>query len=843
MSLLPRDRLSEALQLCAARGVAFVVAPPGYGKSEAIHDAFGDIGLFVSLHEERVTFEDLAKAIVSAANRRELKGLIAFLQRPTTDTKRDDAEIASWIAHRLRGIEAPIVLDDFQRANGDERVSNLVSRLIELTAPSTRWLIVCRETPTLPIGTWMARGWAALPLLAEDLAFSLDEARELADRLGANIGTDDLATIVAETEGWPLLVRITLSAWDETRAILPLRIRTRSLLFDFFEKQIWGSIPAGDKEVLYALAILGQARPGMLAQAGLPNVVATLTQLEERIPLVRRGPNGEHRMHETFRDFLNERHIDPQASLSLATKFIDVARQLADFTRALQLAIETQNWDIALAILGEHGPALVEEGDRALVAQTMGALPAKYQQLPSFLGVRGLLFALDGKTAAADADLTAALTGDLHPRLRAQVTFRLAQIALTRGDAERGFKVLEQRGDCNESEELEAQSFLAAAKGLRADVDGTLSIVKAVTQRLNGLPSNVRARILQRLAIATCHIGDYPAAERHALAAADLAEAGGLPAVASRAYSVLLNVAGMLYSDLAMAAEYAASCVRAAKDAGERDTYALGLTAQISVAVERGADETYEEASSQLRKLQYTTSPWHDVILRWARAVHDVGLGRFRQARLALTTYDRSTYSQPAQAFLDSLLALVHIANEEPDNALPILDRAVLTASDTDLFSQRELMFAAAYRNLGYWLLHRSRLARRTLNTSSSVLPEPDQLVLSVIQSICTTPRETMTERKLELFTDPLVASDMQGHVRFLMALCQPAILPKPALTPSELEVLRQVRLGGSTQEISRRLGRSPRTIDNHITEVCRKVGCRGRAEAVMYAIDQGWLQ
>lgn len=843
MSLLPRDRLSEALQLCAARGVAFVIAPPGYGKSEAIHDAFGDIGIFVSLHDERVTFDDLAKAIMSAANRRELNGLIALLQRPTTDTKRDDAEVASWMAHRLRGIEAPIILDDFQCANGDERALNLVSRLIELTAPATRWLIACRETPTLPIGTWMARGWAALPLGAQDLAFPLDEARELADKLGAQIGADDLATIVAETEGWPLLIRITLSAWDGTRAILPLRIRTRSLLFDFFERQIWADIARGEKDLLYALAILGQARPGMLAQAGLPNVVATLTQLEERIPLVRRGPTGEYRMHETFRDFLNERHIDPETRLSLATKFIDVCRALGDYPRALQLAIETQNWDVALAILGEHGPALVEEGDRALVAQTMSALPAKYQHLPSFLGVRGLLFALNGKTGAADADLTATLAGDLHPRLRAQVVLRLAQIALTRGDAPRAFEVLEQRGECNESEELEAQSYLAAAKGLAGDVDGTLAIVNTLSHSLSGQSSNVRARIQQRLAIASCHIGDYSAAERHALAAADLAEAVGLPAVASRAYSVLLNVAGMLYSDLAMAAQYAASCVRAAKEGGERDTYALGLMAQISVAVERGEDETYEAASSELRKLQYTTSPWHDVILRWARAVHDAGLGRFRQARLALTTYDRASYSHAAQAFLDGLLALIFIANEEPENALPMLERAVLTTSDPDLFSQRELMFAAAYRNLGYWLLHRSRLARRTLNTSSSSLPEPDQLVLSVIQSICVTPRETMTERKLELFTDPLVASDMQGHVRFLMALCRPAILPKPVLTRSELEVLRQVHLGGSTLEISRRLGRSPRTIDNHITEVCRKVGCRGRAEAVTYAVEQGWLE
>ena len=56
------------------------------------------------------------------------------------------------------------------------------------------------------------------------------------------------------------------------------------------------------------------------------------------------------------------------------------------------------------------------------------------------------------------------------------------------------------------------------------------------------------------------------------------------------------------------------------------------------------------------------------------------------------------------------------------------------------------------------------------------------------------------------------------------------------------LDVLRELRMGGTTAEVAERLGKSSHTIHSHIKAACSKIGCSGRVAAVTYAAAQGWL-
>ena len=62
-------------------------------------------------------------------------------------------------------------------------------------------------------------------------------------------------------------------------------------------------------------------------------------------------------------------------------------------------------------------------------------------------------------------------------------------------------------------------------------------------------------------------------------------------------------------------------------------------------------------------------------------------------------------------------------------------------------------------------------------------------------------------------------------------------------LTRTELEVLRALRHGGTTADVADRLGRSSHTILSHLKSACSKIGCSGRAAAVSYAQEMGWLE
>jgi DNA-binding CsgD family transcriptional regulator len=56
---------------------------------------------------------------------------------------------------------------------------------------------------------------------------------------------------------------------------------------------------------------------------------------------------------------------------------------------------------------------------------------------------------------------------------------------------------------------------------------------------------------------------------------------------------------------------------------------------------------------------------------------------------------------------------------------------------------------------------------------------------------------------------------------------------PSDGLSPRELEVLRLLAAGESNAQIARRLGLSTHTVERHVANLYRKIGARGRADAV----------
>jgi DNA-binding NarL/FixJ family response regulator len=61
-------------------------------------------------------------------------------------------------------------------------------------------------------------------------------------------------------------------------------------------------------------------------------------------------------------------------------------------------------------------------------------------------------------------------------------------------------------------------------------------------------------------------------------------------------------------------------------------------------------------------------------------------------------------------------------------------------------------------------------------------------------------------------------------------------------LTPRELEVLRALATGASNEAIARRMGISPKTLRNHISNTYHKLQIYDRAQAVIVAVQQGLI-
>jgi two-component system response regulator NreC len=65
---------------------------------------------------------------------------------------------------------------------------------------------------------------------------------------------------------------------------------------------------------------------------------------------------------------------------------------------------------------------------------------------------------------------------------------------------------------------------------------------------------------------------------------------------------------------------------------------------------------------------------------------------------------------------------------------------------------------------------------------------------------------------------------------------------PVEELTPRETEVLRLVAQGYTSQQVADQLSISVNTVETHRAHIMEKLGLRGRAQLVRYAIARGLL-
>lgn len=73
-------------------------------------------------------------------------------------------------------------------------------------------------------------------------------------------------------------------------------------------------------------------------------------------------------------------------------------------------------------------------------------------------------------------------------------------------------------------------------------------------------------------------------------------------------------------------------------------------------------------------------------------------------------------------------------------------------------------------------------------------------------------------------------------------ALRGPSAGERPLLSPRELDVVRAAARGLGNKQIAVELGLSARTVQTHLTNIFTKLGVTSRTEAVLRALQEGWV-
>jgi ATP/maltotriose-dependent transcriptional regulator MalT len=692
----------------------------------------------------------------------------------------------------------------------------------------------------------MAREWLGLPITASELQFSLAEAGELAAAMAVDIDDANLSAIVADTEGWPVALHLALTAWERTRSLPPLRLRTREVLFEYLTREVWTQTSAADQSLLHVAALLVPIRPEVIETAGIANAVESLTRLARENPFLQAEPGGTYRLHELFREFLREQQRrDPAALLGVVRNTALALERVAFPADSLRLLVSLRLAAEILELLGRAGYDLIEGGYRDDVTSALRALPRDRQNDPVALALRGYLLKLDGFPDAAEAEMDRAIELDLPASMYVAAAHRLGRIKSSRGNARAAIIIFEkalERADPRSPLVAEIQATLAGSHAQAGELDKARAIIQAAIEGLSSLDSDARARTLHMIAFALYYCGDLTSAESYALHCAQLAEALGLEQVAGNAYSVLYPIALYLHPNTALAAHYAESTGRMGQICGDKVLQAHGFRGMYIIAADRGDDEALEIASQRLATIGQIRAFRDTFPFRRAAAIQLVGANRLPEALRMLTSFGTEGLSKSENALRDSLVGVLLAAKPDRDAASAILGRPLLISAEQDLLNRRSYLLAQVYRALGHWLLGRNLASRRRINLDDECLQERDRILISVVMSLCAMPRATVTGRQIDQLTEPLLAVEMAGHLRFIRTLTAPTT-KSIRFTPTEIEVLRAFHGGDTEATVATRLGKSSHTIHGHLREIYRKIGCSTRTEALEYASAGGWLE
>lgn len=92
------------------------------------------------------------------------------------------------------------------------------------------------------------------------------------------------------------------------------------------------------------------------------------------------------------------------------------------------------------------------------------------------------------------------------------------------------------------------------------------------------------------------------------------------------------------------------------------------------------------------------------------------------------------------------------------------------------------------------------------------------------------------------VLTDPAVAAAVMDAFRQIAVDVQTEHVYSP-MSPREIQVLELVAAGQTNKEIALQLTISTQTVKNHISSILRKLAVNDRTQAVVFAMQRGWIR
>ncbi|GAA4361585.1 LuxR C-terminal-related transcriptional regulator [Angustibacter luteus] len=514
---VPRPRLDELLDEATTRPLTVVVAPAGSGKSAMLRGWAAQ----QSARKRRVLWLDCRRARPRVAS-----GVVDALARASEAKGRtvvvlDDAHLLA--AADLRAVGELL-------ADGDGRVRIVLASRRDLMLPLVRLELAGQVTT----------------IRATHLRFTDREASRLITAHANGAAAADVQIIRDRGQGWAaalvLGARALAAATDPVTAREALSTTEQPVL-DYLLGEVFETLDARTRHVLLCTCsndlVTASEAVVMSADAGAATLIARMAA-EGLLVTAARDASGETawHYHPLLQELLRRRVVSdgPEHELHEAAeaRIVQVSGQHGDMATALRHATHLDDAGQLVELLRTHGLGLIANGERELVGMALDAVPDDLGDGDAGLAV---LRALE-RRAAGDLKRATQLAGQalalgVGPQAHPSTAWGVGEPILLCWLARTGL--------------LPATDAIGAARRRleRGAVDGESHGPDA-----GRAADGARAWLLIELAVVECWAGQLDAAHEHLDAALVVARAQGadLPVIEAMAYASLVDLARGSYS-------------------------------------------------------------------------------------------------------------------------------------------------------------------------------------------------------------------------------------------------------------------------------------------------------
>jgi LuxR family transcriptional regulator, maltose regulon positive regulatory protein len=833
-----RDRLTELIEQATARPVTMIAAPAGSGKTVACA-----VWATAKARSGRVAWLSLdegdrepARFWASMTTALATAGTSAVPELVPRSREGDDLPADLVVAMRRLPGPVVLVLDDVHVLAGSEVMPGL-ALLIHNAPRALRLILSGRSLPELHVARMRVAGTLS-EVMPADLACTAEEAEGYFAALGLTASAAERDQLLGSVQGWMAGPRLAALIAARDGVLSVGAIADDPIVADYLRDEVLDQQPPAVRRFLRRTSVAERLTGGfadwLTGERGGTHI---LDQLSRAGSFVSRDAQGKYRYHPFLRQVLlgELRGGMPDEVPGLLGRAARWSTRDGDAIEAVRCWAETGDWEHASLALTEAGLAGVLPDRIAELEAALGLFPAARRGAdPAVAAALGIVRLCRGDPASADAYLGLAAAGlDERVPNRLVVELWLAMLRTARQpDALAACWAMAERAQVSASKQAEHQAvgllWLALGTALlrRWEITAARRALASARHQLTAAGAlAMRERAQGWMAVTEVLYGDLQAAE--GIIERLRSRVPPDPAAAFFAAIAAAHVA-VEHDDLVAAARLLDEADPGAVTwlPGEPDAESLLMLTRVRAAIAEGDVAAARDIVRLVRDKYGTDEPVPcamdaDIALL-------MGDPRLTAAALGLSggSPGRTVRADQLAARARLLLAL-----GDPAGAL---EAARHCASDGEL-TLRDRITALVAVTLASRRLGADREAATSLEQALG-LAEP--------------------HRAYGPFLD--MGGDVHSAIAILVAPASPAAgfaarvrehlisrplarLPDaapggretPALTASELAVLRLLRSHMTNQEIADALYLSVNTVKTHLRAVYHKLGVSSRREAV----------